>query len=130
MNHLNLKPMLNAYPDMVFAGTVEEIATSTSSSSTVSYTVTVVVEGDLDLLYSGMTGEVTFVTKELNGVLYVSNKAIIYENGRSYVNMKNSDGTMKRVAVTTGFSNGTYVEIREGLQPGDTVYIESQVSGS
>ncbi len=121
---------LNAYPDMVFKGTVEEIATSTSSSSTVSYTVTVVVEGDLDLLYSGMTGQVTFVTKELTNVLYVSNKAIIYENGRSYVNMKNGDGTMKRVSVTTGFSNGTYVEIREGLQPGDTVYIESQVSGS
>ena len=121
---------LNAYPDTLFTGTVDEIATSASNSATVSYAVTVIVHGDPDLLYSGMTGEVTFVAKELTDVVYVSNKAIVLVGTKSYVNILGEDGVMYRQEVTTGFSNGVYVEILDGLTEGQTVYIESEVSSS
>ena len=120
---------LTAYDDETFTGTVSSTDTTTSSdSSTVSYTVTVVFTGDVSKVYADMTGDVTFVTKEVDDVIYVSDKAVINEGTKSYVDVKNSDGTIEKKEVTTGFSNGVNVEITDGLEEGETALIESQVS--
>lgn len=118
-----------AYNGTAYKGVVTAISTSASSgnSSTVSYPVTVTVSGDVSALYAGMTGNVTFVTKEIENVVYVSNKAIQTEGTKSYVKKKNSDGETEKVEVETGFSDGNNVEITSGLNEGDTVLIESQV---
>ena len=120
---------LNAYEDQTFSGEVESIDTSVSSgSSTVSYNVTVKLSGDVDGIYTDMTGNVTFIEKQVTNVVYVSNKAVINEGTASYVKVKNSDGTIEKKEVTTGFSDGVNVEIKEGLSEGETVLIESQVT--
>ena len=77
-----------------------------------------------------MTAQITFITKETETVTYVSNRAIIRENGKSYVKKKEADGSIAKQEVTTGFSDGVNVEIKEGLSEGDTVLIESKVSDS
>ena len=119
---------LTAYEDEVFAGTVTGIDTSTTSgSSTVSYNVTVTFSDDVDGVFTDMTGNVTFIQKQVEDVLYVSNKTIINEGTASYVKVKDADGNIKKVEVTTGFSDGINVEITSGLSEGDTVLIESQV---
>jgi HlyD family secretion protein len=119
---------LTAYSGESFPGEVTSISTSTSlGSSTVNYDVEVRFTGDTEKVYSGMTGEVTFVEKEASDVLYVSNRAVHQEGTRSYVKVKESDGTIKEVTVKTGFSNGSTVEITDGLEEGQTVLIESQV---
>lgn len=118
--------VFTAYEDKTYEGTVTEISTSANSSSTVSYDVTVTVNGDIEGLYAGMTGSVTFITKKVENVTYVSNKAITAEGTKSYVKRKNGD-TTETVEVTTGFSDGTSVEITDGLEAGDIVLIESQV---
>lgn len=118
--------VFTAYEDKNYEGTVTEISTSANSSSTVSYDVTVTVNGDIKGLYAGMTGSVTFVTKKVENVTYVSNKAIVTEGTKSYVKRKVGD-TVQTVEVTTGFSDGTSVEIISGLEAGDIVFIESQV---
>ena len=121
---------LNAYEDQTFSGEVESIDTSVSSgSSTVSYNVTVKINGDVDGIYTDMTGNVTFIEKQVADVVYVSNKAIINEGTASCVKVKDSDGTIEKKEVTTGFSDGVNVEITEGLSEGETVLIESQVTG-
>lgn len=120
---------LTAYEDQVFEGVVSGIETSTSSgSSTVSYNVTVVFSGDVSKIYADMTGNVTFVTKEVKDVVYVSNKAIQKEGTKSYVTRQNEDGTTEKVEVTTGFSDGVNVEITSGLTEGETVLIEGKVT--
>lgn len=123
--------VFTAYEEETYHGTVTGFTTSesSSSSSTVSYDVTVNVTGDVSKIYEDMTANVTFVTKELEDVLYVSNKAIQTEGTKSYVK-RVSDGNTEKVEVETGFSNGTSVEIKTGLSKGDTVLIESRVSGS
>lgn len=120
---------LSAYENVDYTGSVTQIATATTNnrSSTVSYPVTVTLSGDVSEIYASMTGNVTFVTKQVQDVLYVSNKAIILDGTRSYVKQKNSDGSVSQVEVTTGFSDGYQVEIVSGLKEGDTVLIESQV---
>lgn len=119
---------LTAYEDTVFEGTVQSIDTSaTSGSSTVSYNVTVLFTGDTTGIYGDMTGNVTFIQKQVQDVLYVSNKAIINEGTSYYVKMKDENGIIQKVQVITGFSDGINVEITSGLEEGDTVLIESQV---
>lgn len=118
--------VFTAYEDKTYEGTVKEISTSANSSSTVSYDVTVTVNGDIEGLYAGMTGSVTFITKKVENVTYVSNKAIMTEGAKSYVKRKTGD-TTEKVEVTTGFSDGSSVEVTSGLEAGDIVYIESRV---
>lgn len=119
---------LTAYEDVIYPGEVLGMDTSASSgSSTVSYEVTVAFSGDLTGIYNDMTGNVTFIEKQAEDVLYVSNKAIINEGTASYVKVKDEGGTIRKVEVKTGFSDGVNVEITSGVSEGETVLIESQV---
>lgn len=119
---------LTAYEDEEFAGVVSGMDTSTSSgSSTVSYNVTVTFTGDISKVYADMTGNVTFIQKQVTDVIYVSNKAIINEGTTSYVKVKQENGSFRKVEVETGFSDSVNVEIISGLSEGDIAIIESRV---
>lgn len=116
---------LTAYPNEVFEATVTDISDATTDNSgNTTRDVTVTIKGDLSKLFQGMTGEVTFITKQNADVLYVSNRAIILEKGISYVKVKKENGSIEKVQVTTGFSDGVNVEIMDGLTEGQTVIIE------
>lgn len=119
---------LSAYEGKTFHGKVTSISTTSSGTSTVSYPVVVTMTGDVSSIYAGMSADVTFVTKEVKNVLYISNKAVETEGTKSYVTKKNSDGSTTKTQVKTGFSDGHDVQIESGLSEGDTVLIESRVS--
>ena len=121
-----------AYPDVVYNGVISEVSDAAydSSSGEVYYTITVTVQGDVSGLYEGMTGDVTCITKETKEVTYVSNRAIFRDGTRSYVKVRDENGSIVEKDVTTGFSDGVNVEITEGLSQGDTVLIESKVTES
>lgn len=121
-----------AYPDVIFEGVISEVSDAEydSSSGELYYTITVTIQGDTSGLYEGMTGEVTFVTKETQKVIYVSNRAIFREGTRSYVKVRDEAGKIQEKDVVTGFSDGVNVQITEGLAEGDIVLIESKVSES
>lgn len=122
---------VDAFEEEIFAGTVEEISEAQiDGNSNVTYQVEVSVTGAVDGLYEGMSGEVTFITKETKEVIYVSNRAIYRDGNTSYVLLQSEDGTTTRQEVSTGFSDGVNAEILEGLQEGDVVLIESKVSDS
>ena len=125
-----VKVTLLPYPELVFYGEVSEIgdAQYDSSSGVSYYDITVSVDGKEADFYQGMTGEVTFITKETKEVAYVSNRAIVREGTKSYVKMKDEEGQMVTREVVTGFSDGVNVEIKEGLSEGEIVLIESRVS--
>lgn len=119
---------LSAYEGKTFHGKVTSISTTSSGTSTVSYPVVVTMTGDVSSIYAGMSADVTFVTKEVKNVLYISNKAVETEGTKSYVTKKNSDASTTKTQVKTGFSDGHDVQIESGLSEGDTVLIESRVS--
>lgn len=121
--------VLTAYPDEVFTAVVSDISdASADSSGNVTYEVTVTLQGDeVRKLYQGMMGDVTFITEEVREVLYVPVRAVTEENDKSYVKIKDADGSVRKVEVTTGFTDGVYIEIPEGLEEGEIVLIESVV---
>lgn len=119
-----------AYEGQIYNGTILSIDTTSTSqnTNTVSYTVVIGVDGDTSLLYGGMVADITFVTQQKEDVLYLSKKAIVEENGKTYVYTKTALGGMELTQVQTGLSNGSVVEILSGLEEGDTIYIASRVS--
>ena len=123
---------LSAFPDTTFNGEVTEIgdAVYDSDSGTNEYDITVTLSGDIEKIYDGMSAEVTLVTKEEKEVLYIPNRAVTRENEKSYVKIKDTNGNIRKVSVSTGFSDGINVEILEGLSEGDTILVESKVNKS
>lgn len=121
---------LLAYPEQIFQGKVSEISDAQydSSSGTSYYDITVDLDGSQADLYQGMTGEVTFITKETKEITYVSNRAIFRNGTKTYVKMKDESGKIVTREVVTGFSDGVNVEIIDGLGEGEIVLIESKVS--
>lgn len=117
----------SAYPEQTWEGEIISITTTSTSehASTISYPVTVLVQGDTSLLYGGMTADVTFVTDSVEDVLYISKKAVFEENGLSYVYKKDAGGNRVKAKVETGFSDTASIEIISGIEEGDIVYIES-----
>lgn len=121
--------VLTAYPDQTFPGKVTAIGdASADSSGNVTYDVTVTLEGDVSGLLQGMTGDVTFVTEETADVLYVSRRAILTEEDKTYVKVKNVDGSIVKREVTTGLSDRSNVEISGDIAEGDIILIESSIT--
>lgn len=120
---------LTAYPVNLFTAKVTAIGDATSDSSgNITYDVTVTLEGDVSGLFQSMTGDVTFVTEETADVLYVSRRAIITEDDKTYVKVKTADGSVEKKEVTTGLSDGSNIEISGDIAEGDTVLIESSIT--
>lgn len=124
---------LTAYEGQTFAAEVDSITTepARSGSASVSYMVTVkMTDENTNTVYEGMSGEVTLLQKQIKDVLYVSNQAVSFEDGRSYVDKKASDGSTVKTEIKTGFSNGRYVEIISGLSEGDRLSTPSAISAN
>ena len=120
---------LTAYPEDLFTAKVTAIGDAVSDSSgNITYDVTVTLEGDVSGLFQSMTGDVTFVTEETADVLYVSRRAIITEDDKTYVKVKTADGSVEKKEVTTGLSDGSNIEISGDIAEGDTVLIESSIT--
>lgn len=125
--------VFTTYPDETYEGTILSIDTTATSrsSSTISYTVVIGIGGEeeaLEKFYGGMTADITFVTEQSEDTLYVSRKAVVTEDGHSYVYVLSNGGDYELQEVTTGLSNTSYIEILSGLEEGDIVYIASTVS--
>lgn len=120
-----------AYPEEIFTAKVTEISdASTDADGNVVYEVTITLEGDVSKLFQGMTGDITFVTKQSEETLYIYKRAVITEEGKSYVKVRDEEGNAVKKEITTGFTDGTYIQVVEGLSEGDIVLIESKVEGS
>ena len=119
---------MSAYEGEIYEGVVASITTTATSrnAATISYPVVISILGDTSKLYGGMTADVKFVTQEAKNVTYVLRKAVVTENGKSCLYVKSgADYTL--VPITTGFNNGEYVEVLEGICEGEEYYLKTQV---
>lgn len=112
----------DALPDEEFSGIVafvSPIATIDENDLSMYKVLIEFNETKLTLL-DGMTGEAEVISKEANSVIKISNSAVKRENGKSVVYLKNGDQTERR-EVELGFTNGKEVEVRSGLNGGETL---------
>lgn len=121
---------MTAFSGQTFEAEVDTISveSSRSGAATVSYTVNVRFCGtNTKQMLEGMSAEVTLVQRQALDVLYINSACVTNVRGRASVLVAGEDGAPVEREVTTGFSDGRYVEILSGLSEGETVLAESSV---
>ena len=88
------------------------------------YTTTVPIDAfKMDNVWPGMQATVTVTMDEAKDVTVLKMEALsTARDNTAFVYKENGNGEMEQVPVTVGVSNGNYVEIREGVASGETVY--------
>ncbi len=88
------------------------------------YTGTVNVDtSSADNIWPGMQATVTVPLEEAQNVTVLKMEALsTARNNTAYVYKETENGEMEEVTVTVGVSNGNYVEIKDGVTAGETVY--------
>jgi multidrug efflux pump subunit AcrA (membrane-fusion protein) len=88
------------------------------------YTTTVDVDtSETENIWPGMQATVTITLDEAQDVTVLKVEALsTARDNTAYVYKENSSGEMEEVKVTVGVSNGNYVEIKDGVTSGETVY--------
>lgn len=103
---------------------------SASTGNVAYYTATAYVDVDEGVL-PGMQVTVTIPQEEASNVVILKVDALSFDQtNQAYVWMKDDSGDLKQVSVTTGVSNGNYIEITDGLSDGDEVYVEAKETES
>ncbi len=123
---------LTAFEGRSFDGYIDTISAEPArSSGSVTYTVTVKLRDESGLnVREGMSGDITFIEGGVSDVLYTNVNAVTFKDGVSYVRMYDENGSVIQKEVVTGFTDGRYVEISEGVSAGDKVLAEIELSGT
>ncbi len=124
---------VDAFPKKVIPGVVKKIASgSTIQQGVITYDVTVAITDPKHQLKPDMTASVTIETGKRENVLLVPAEAVKVSTRGSTVNVLKIVNGKKAAApqkVKTGGSDGQKVEIREGLNEGDTIVLAGMDDG-
>lgn len=116
-----------------YESTVKSIDYASYSGNNVAY-YTAVVDVDTSAtkdIYPGMQATVTIPKEEVTDVVVLKMDAVSTAiDNSAYVYVQAEDGTMTEQPITVGVSNGNYVEIKEGLSEGETVYVVAKTEES
>lgn len=107
-----------------YDGILKNVSRKATEDKGVSY-FTATVEFDADeCIRSGMSAEVKLESQCASDVVTVPVGAVGYDaDGSAYVNVL-EDGKQERKNVTIGMSDGSYVEVQDGLAAGDVVQMK------
>ena len=130
----------DALSDLIVTGSVIEVdVLGTVSQGVVTYTMTIGLNTTDIRIKPGMTVAVSIITAAQTDALVVPSSAIKVRNDQSYVQVYNAaapaeafaaqgfvpSATFDEVAVTTGLSNDTSIEVLSGLQVGDAIVVRT-----
>ena len=113
-----------SYPELELTGKVTFIGLELDAA-TRTLPVWVAVDNPEGKLRVGMFTRVNFLLAENPDLLTVPKEAILEEGGENFVFVQTGD-TFKRADVQTGVTDDRFVEIKDGLVPGDTVVTAGQ----
>jgi HlyD family secretion protein len=121
---------VDAWPDLSLAGQVAAVETfGETVQGLVRYTVRVdLLESD-PRLYLNMTANASIVTEVREAALAVPLDAIQFDDEGEYVNRVRADGTVERVNVISGETEGDLVYVTGDLAEGDRVQINAPAVG-
>ena len=111
-----------------FTGKVMSIATlpvnmvSWDSASPKVYKAKIQFDKQSPLLVNGMSVQINIVTKIIPKTLFVPVESVFEDNDRFYVYKHTLNG-VKEQDVKLGESNDNFVQITEGIEEGDIVYL-------
>jgi HlyD family secretion protein len=118
---------VESYKDQVFTGEVTKISPmGIERDNVTTFEVRVSISNESRKLKAAMTANAEIMLEERKGVLAVPEGAIIYKQDRTTeveIPDANQSGK-KRVAVQTGISNGSKMQIMKGLAEGQKIILQ------
>ncbi len=127
---------VDAYADTTFKGGVSQVRIApVIIENVVTYDAVVKVDNTELKLKPGMTATVSIITSERKGVLLVPNSALRFTHAESGKPARYDspgiwmlrNGVPERTEITTGISDGKYIEITSGdIKEGQEIIVESQ----
>ena len=115
---------MDAFENKEFSGTINNVGTTaTTSGGSSKYTVDIILNKEEGML-QGMSASAIININEANDVILIPSDAISERGGALFVYTgKTDEGQLTdEIQIQTGLSDGTNVEVTEGLSEGDTVY--------
>jgi len=88
------------------------------------YPATIEIDGTHEFLKPGMTAKVKIIVNELSDVTFIPVQAVFVEEDMHYVFLKKG-GRYEPVPVTIGEHNEEFIEIVDGVKPGETVALKT-----
>ncbi|NEP15151.1 MAG: efflux RND transporter periplasmic adaptor subunit [Symploca sp. SIO2C1] len=115
----------DAFPDQVFQGNVKFVApAAVDNSGVTSFEVEVALSSEAKQeLRSGMNVNLTFLGETLSDALLVPIVAVVTESGKTGVMVPNEDNQPQFKPVTIGSTIQDQIQILEGLELGERVFI-------
>lgn len=117
---------LDAYEDKSFSGVITEIdSTPTDQNGITKFETKVVLYNPEKLkLYSGMKANVKINVQNIPDAIVVpyTSVNIETETEKKYVSIQNESGEKEKRYITTGYTDGQYYEVTEGLTEWEKVY--------
>jgi len=123
---LTARVRVESFKDRMFTGRVARIAPLglEDSNGIVTFEVRIILENPEKLLLANMTANSQIVLQEKTDVLLLSQGALVTENSGRYALVYDpATGRTTRTQIETGISDGSQVEIRNGLEAGQKVLI-------
>ncbi len=132
---------VDAFPNDTFQGAVTQVRQQpTTESNVVTYEVVISAPNQDLKLKPGLTANVNIYTLEMEGVLAIPSKALRFKPSEAMLNdgetitdiesrlkVWTKEGpNLKAIAVQTGVTNGTLVQVTGGLQAGTKVITDVQ----
>jgi cobalt-zinc-cadmium efflux system membrane fusion protein len=114
---------VTAYPDDVFQGTVAYVG-DVLDTATRTMQVRLVLENSKGHLKPEMFATIRVSSEPASDVLVVPEAAIQHDRDRSFVFVQKEPGVFEARTIKVGGKNGTFAEILEGLQEGESVVKE------
>ncbi len=124
---------IDAFPEMVFDGTVERVAQLANSgwnASTKNYRVIVTIDSIPEgiLLKPGMTAETEILVGTYENIIAVPVNTLTEHFQQTYAYLINGKG-VERQRVKTGRSTTSFVEVTEGIDIGDKLALDAYQRG-
>jgi HlyD family secretion protein len=119
---------VESFPNRIFNGKVTKIAPlGVEKDNVTTFEVRVSIDNPSGELKANMTANAEILIKEDKNALSVPAQAVVYDSDKNasvfVPDPKQKDG-QRKVPVKAGISNGSRIEILDGLKEGDTVVLQ------
>ena len=114
---------IGALRDYTFDANLEYISPkAVESNGANQFKVKAAVKVDSEhTIRSGYSANAQIELEKKENVVSVPESALEFEGDDAYVYTKSQDGTYQKTKITTGLSDGVKIEVKDGLNEGDTV---------
>ena len=126
---LPVRIRIDALPNMIFQGKINRIAPLPDASSMFMnpdlklYNTVVEIDGESDILKSGMNCEAEIIVEQHPNVLYMPVQCVVRREGQSIAFVKNAQGEPEARVIEVGADNNRMVHIISGLKENEEVLL-------